>query len=107
MQEHSFIALTTASGIVKAVQAKMAKFRYRDLTAHQAVTFGKPFTCSKMKVSRNMYMGADTALPLNSMTPTPNAPGWLRHPRPDVSEIYHTGKAKRGQITYPLTHRTN
>ena len=80
---NNFIALSTASGVVKAVRAKMQEFRARDVTANRAITFGRPFTTSKMKVSRHMYKGSDANLPLNPMTCTPNAPVWLRQARPD------------------------
>ena len=81
--QNNFVSLTTASGVVKAVQAKMQEFRSRDIMANKAVTFGKPFTTSRMKVSKNMYKGADALLPLNPMSSTPNAPTWLRQSKPD------------------------
>ena len=77
------MALTTASGIVNAVRARMQEFRARDLATHRAITFGKPFTSSRMKVTKNMYKGADAQIPLNAMASTPNAPSWLKSSRPE------------------------
>ena len=79
----NFRTLSTATGITQAVKARSKEFRHRDMTNGKAVTFGKPFVSSKMKVSQNMYKGSDDIIPLTPLANTPNGPGWLHASRPD------------------------
>ena len=79
----AFLTLSTASGIVKAVRAREAEFRQRDLVAGKAIVFSKPFTSSRMRTSKCLYKGNDDAISLEPLAPTPNAPEWLRVNKPE------------------------